>query len=72
VSADELSVTDSLAWDLEHRIAQFEQITAARWPRRWLLRTRYAHQLRASVRHVPGRTWLDKRAEAVTISWLAR
>jgi hypothetical protein len=72
MSADELSVTDSLAWSLEHRIAQFEQITAARWPRRWLLRTRYARQLRASTRHVSGRTWLDKRTETVTTDWLAR
>lgn len=34
---------------LEERVIRLEEITAARWPRNWLLRRRLARELRASV-----------------------
>lgn len=43
------SRTDSELDMLEERVIALEEIIAARWPRSWLLRRRYARQLRASV-----------------------
>lgn len=56
--------TDALAEMLEHRISALEEITAARQPRRWLLRARLGRQLRRSVRHVQGATFRDRLNEA--------
>jgi hypothetical protein len=64
--------TDSLAEMLEHRVATLEEIAAARWPRRWLLAARLGRSLRRSVRHMPGGTFAERRAEAVTADWIAR
>jgi hypothetical protein len=40
---------DDEAEVLEDRVTRLEEVTAARWPRRWLLRRRLARELRASV-----------------------
>ena len=64
--------TDSLAEHLEYRVAALEEIEAARWPRRILVRARLGRQLRASVRHFDGDTWADRRAAAASADWLAR
>lgn len=63
--------TDSLAEHLEARVAELEEIAAARWPRRWLLRARLGRQLRDSIRHFPGATFADRRGEAASADWLA-
>lgn len=34
---------------LEDRVTRLEEVIAARWPRRWILRRRLARELRASV-----------------------
>lgn len=64
--------TDSLAEALEERVARLEEITASRWPRRWLLRARYGRELRRSVRHFPGKTFAERRAGAASADWLSR
>ena len=70
-AADSLA-TDSLAGHLEERVAALEEITAARWPRRLVLRARYGRQLRASIRHFPGATFADRRAAAASADWIAQ
>lgn len=62
--------TDSLAEHLEYRVAALEEITAARWPRRWLLRARLGRKLRGSVRNLPGQTWAERRSEAAGLDWI--
>lgn len=52
---------------MEERVIALEEIFAARWPRSWLLRWRYARELRASV---AGYEWVgpgfrDRRIEAL-------
>jgi len=69
---DRNTMADSLADRLELRVATLEEIAAARWPRRWLLRARLGRSLRRSVRHMPGGTFAERRIEAVTTDWLAR
>lgn len=57
---------------LEHRVALLEEIVAARWPRRMLVRARLARQLRASVAGYgswAGADWRDRRAQAVGDAW---
>lgn len=44
--SEETTLMVDAAWD---RIARLEEIAAARWPRRWLLRRRLAREVRASV-----------------------
>lgn len=68
----DLYESDSFAMEqdamLERRITELEEVEAARWPRRILVRWRLARQLRASVATYgdwAGRSWADKRAEAV-------
>jgi hypothetical protein len=63
--------TDSLAEALEYRVSALEEIVAARWPRRMVLRARLARQLRASLRNVQGSTFAERRAEAAGLDWLA-
>ncbi len=57
---------------LERRVAALEEITAARWPRRILVRRRLARDLRASVRHYGwvDRSWFWRRAQAIGEGWL--
>jgi hypothetical protein len=64
--------TDSLAEHLEYRVAALEEIVAARWPRRILVRARLGRQLRRSVRHFPGKTFAERRTAAATAEWLSR
>lgn len=64
-------VTDQMAEHLESRVASIEEVIAARWPHRILVRARLGRELRASVRRVQGDTFADKRAEAAGLDWLA-
>ena len=63
----------SMAQDsmLERRIARLEEIQAARWPRRILVRRRIARDLRASVAGYAwtGGDWADRRSQAITDDW---
>jgi hypothetical protein len=58
----------------EDRISALEEIVAARWPRRMLLRRRLARSLRASAaaHAYAGRTFAGRRAEAVGLELTAR
>ena len=77
MTADELAqlredMDEDMAWAMTHdemlerRIAALEEIVAARWPRRILVRRRLARDLRASVRHYSwaGPEWFWRRAQA--------
>ncbi len=68
----ESAMTDQLAEDLELQVVAIEEVIAARWPRRILVRWRLARDLRASVRHVQGRTWTDRRINALSTGWMER
>lgn len=62
---------DAIASVLEDRVIRLEEITAARWPRRWLLRRRLAREIRASVatwdpEFIPEGDFIGRRYEAVT------
>jgi hypothetical protein len=56
-------VADSM---LEARVTALEEIIAAPWPRRWLLRRCLRRVLRQSVAGYdwPGASWADRRSEA--------
>ena len=56
---------------LEERISALEEIEAARWPRRILVRRRLARDLRASVAGYgwTGGDWAERRAQAIGDGW---
>ena len=64
-------LTDQFAEGLERRLAALEEITAARWPRRILVRRRLARDLRASV---AGYREIDdfgsRRIQAISDGWI--
>lgn len=68
--AQESLATDSLAEHLEYRVAAIEEVIAARWPRRIVVRFRLARQLRVSLRFFPGATFEERRTAAATADWL--
>ena len=68
----ESAMTDALAEELLIQIVMIEEVLAARWPRRILVRARLRRDLRASVRHVDGGTWTDRRIETLGTGWLER
>ena len=68
----ESAMTDQLAEELLLQIVMLEEILAARWPRRILVRARLRRDLRASVRHVEGSTFADRRINALGTGWLER
>lgn len=68
---EESLMTDSLVQHLEYRVAALEEIVAARWPRKIIIRRRLARRLRASVRGVQGATFAERRSEAAGLDWLA-
>ena len=63
-----VETTDAAAGALEDRVSALEEIIAARWPRRILLRRRLARQLRASAAAFAwaGETFRARRAEAMS------
>lgn len=69
---EESLMTDAMAEHLEYRVARLEEITAARWPRRWMLRARYGRELRRSVRNFTGRSFAERRMNAASADWLAQ
>lgn len=67
---DDASYTDSLMDSLEARLVALEEVAAGRGPRRLLLLWRLGRTLRASVKPYRGRSFAQRRCEAVTIEWL--
>jgi hypothetical protein len=63
--------TDRLAEDLELRVAAIEEVIAAPWPRRILVRRRLRRDLRRSVAHVQGAGFAEKRFETAA-GWIER
>ena len=67
----ESTTTDQLVAHLETRVVAMEEVMAARWPRRLLLRSRLARELRASVAGygwVPG-GFRGRRTQFVSDTW---
>ena len=71
-----IDFSDAAQSELEGRVIALEEIIAARWPRRMLLRWRLARQLRASARaHAyAGRSFQARRGEATSdeLIWRSR
>ena len=63
-------VEDDFAEISELRITALEEIVAARWPRSIVVRRRLARDIRASVAHVQGETFTDRRGETITTGWV--
>lgn len=63
-------VEDDFAEISELRITALEEILFTRWPRSILVRRRLVRDLRASVAHVQGETFTDRRAETVSTGWV--
>ena len=68
----ESAMTDELAEELLIQVVMIEEVIAARWPRRIVVRARLRRDLRASVRHVEGRSFADRRINALGTGWLER
>jgi len=58
--------TDELMDALETRVAALEEIAAARGIRRLTVLSRLGGSLRASVRHIPGNSFTERRYEAAS------
>lgn len=61
---------DEFAEITDHRVTALEEILAARWPRSILVRRRLARDIRASVAHVQGATFAERRTEAIGTGWI--
>ena len=68
---DDARYTDSLLDLLEARLVALEEVAAARGVRRQALATRLGRVLRDSVRPFAGRSFAERRREAVTTEWLS-
>jgi hypothetical protein len=68
---DDASYTDSLMDALEARLVALEEVAAGRGVRRLVLAWRLRGALRASIRPFAGRSFAERRCEAVTAEWLA-
>jgi hypothetical protein len=66
------ATTDELFDILEDRLAALEEVAAARWPARILVRARLGRKLRQSIAPFAGPSFRDRRHEAVTTEWLSR
>jgi hypothetical protein len=63
-------VEDDFAEISELRITALEEILYTRWPRSILVRRRLVRDLRASVAHVQGDTFTDRRGETISTGWV--
>lgn len=66
------TMTDQIAEQLERRVLAIEEVIAARWPRRILVRRRLARDIRASV---AGYAWVgddfeSRRVQAIGDGWV--
>jgi hypothetical protein len=68
---DDARYTDSILDLLEARLVALEEVAAARGVRRLALAARLGRALRDSVRPFAGRSFAERRREAVTVDWLS-
>jgi hypothetical protein len=54
----------------ELRITALEEVLYTPWPQRILVRRRLRRDLRASVAHVQGVAFTDRRAETISTGWV--
>ena len=67
-----ITQTDAFASELLLQVVVLEEVIAARWPRRILVRRRLRRDLRASVAHVQGASWTDRRINSLSTGWMER
>jgi hypothetical protein len=65
-----ISSTDDFAEITELRVTALEEILYTRWPRSIAIRRRLRRDLRASVAHVQGDTFTDRRGETISTGWV--
>ncbi len=65
-------MNDQLAEEMLLQIIAIEEVIAARWPRSIGVRRRLARDLRASVAHVQGATFTERRIETLGSGWMER
>lgn len=63
-------IEDDFAEIDELRITALEEVLYTRWPRRIAVRRRLVRDLRASVAHVQGDTFTDRRSETISTGWV--
>ena len=68
---DDARYTDSILDLLEARLVALEEVAAARGVRRLALASRLGRVLRDSVVPFAGRSFAERRREAVTVDWLS-
>lgn len=66
---EDIALTDSLVDALEDRVMALEEIVAARGIGRLRAARRLGRSLRASIRHLPGRSFAERRSEAASTEW---
>lgn len=67
-----ITQTDEFATELLLQVLAIEEVYAARWPRRILVRARLGRELRRSVAHIDGATFAEKRINTISSGWLER
>lgn len=67
---EEARLNDEVIDALEARIVAIEQVMAARGIGRLIVFWRLGRSLRASVQHMPGRSFAERRYEAATTEWV--
>ena len=68
---EEARLNDALIDALEARIVALEEAAAARGIGRLVAAWRLGRALRASVRHIPGRSFAERRFEAAATEWIS-
>jgi hypothetical protein len=68
---EEARMNDALIDALEARIVALEEVVAARGIRRLWAAWRLGRALRASVRHIAGRSFAERRFEAAATEWVS-
>ena len=68
---EEARMNDALIDALEARVVALEEVIAARGMRRLRAAWRLGRALRASVRHIPGRSFAERRFEAAATEWIS-
>jgi hypothetical protein len=67
-----VNFTDESLTALIYQVIELEEMLFARWPRSVLLRRRWRRDVRASIRHVQGGDFAERRGEAIGTGWMSR
>jgi uncharacterized membrane protein len=67
-----ITVTDEFTSELLTLVAALEEIMFATWPRSVLLRIRWRRDVRASIAHIDGEGFRERRGNTITSGWVTR